>query len=1156
MASIAADCTIQYGLLALRTGLIDEDQLRSALRRWARDKVRPLADHFTELGALDRDQLALLDALSSQHLKKHGGDIEKSLAALPVKQSTREALVGIGDPDLGTTIPPIVTDRAATESLIGQDRAGDSAGGPEAGDGRRFRILQPHAQGGLGAVFVAMDRELHREVALKQILERHADDPGSRSRFLLEAEITGGLEHPGIVPVYGLGTDRDGRPYYAMRFIRGASLKQAIDGFHGDEGLRTDPGRRSLELRKLLRRFTDVCNAVDYAHSRGVLHRDLKPANIVVGPHGETLVIDWGLAKATGRACAGVVGDERPLAPSSAGGSAETAPGSALGTPAYMSPEQASGELERLGPRSDVYSLGATLYCLLTGRPQFEGDVFEVIRAVRRGEFARPRQVDPSIDRALEAVCLKAMAREPVARYATPRDLVEDTERWMADEAVSAWREPLGRRARRWARRNRTAVSSSAVALVVALSGLLGVAWVQARANRELSAKNGELTLANAARARALGKADAWLGLALGAIEQFREAVSTNLDVQNRPENGPLRRELLRAPVAFLRALRDDLHGDPDARPEGRLQLADSQLELARLTSEVGNPDDAQAAAEAAASSWEAMAGTDLPQAARATAGRQQLEALELPGEASAFQRPPGRRRLHPGARPAIGEALVAARPGDAGLRVRLARLLSVLAQARSTAERSDEALSVLEEARGRLEPAGSASLDDPEIALLRARLLEQTAEVQARGGRPAEGLRTLDGAQEILEALATRDPADVSAREGPAGVFSDRAAFRETLGAHAESLAEFRKALALQLELVRGRPANVADRLRASEVLTTMARKEAQLGHAEAGLEALRQARELLDAIRRDNPRNPRILSALGRLHRALGLALYARGRVDETLKVFEAAHPILEEPVTLEPGVPDNHADLAGTEYSLGVHLAAVGKADESLRIYASSLARRRRLVAEHPEVARFRLDVAATLGNIAAHCYNAGNDPVRAAGYYQEATTILDGLARDYPAVVTYSEFLARSRTNLAATLSEVGRDAEALAIALAAEPFAERRVRAEPGVVQHRVDLAFIVNSQGIFSMGLRRVDEAERLFRRSLEILEPIRAATRGNPEVLRQIRSSFNQLGRVELARSRPTRGPGINARSTCSRPARPRRRRWTPGIGCTSSPR
>jgi serine/threonine-protein kinase len=519
------------GLLAVQTGLVDRSDLVAAFGNWVGDKTRPLAGVLRERGLLDTSSRALLEGLAAEHLKRHGGDVRSSLAALPAGRSTLALLEQVADADLNATLTHVGSASRLTEPGSGEvDRTTTFAVGEATAAGRRFRVLRPHARGGLGAVFVALDTELHREVALKQILERHADDAMSRARFLAEAEITGGLEHPGIVPVYGLGTYGDGRPYYAMRFIRGDSLKQAIERFHAEEPLNHDPGRRSMELRQLLRRFLDVCNAIDYAHNRGVLHRDLKPGNVIVGRYGETLVVDWGMAKLLGRAETTTGAEEPPLTTSSASGSAQTAPGSVLGTPAYMSPEQAVGDLDRLGPRSDVYGLGAMLYCLLTGKPPFEGEVGDVLRAVPQGTFPPPRQLDPTLDRALEAVCLKAMARQPEDRYGSARALADDVERWLADEPVTARREPVSARLGRWARRHRAPVTGAAVLLVATTLALAIGALLLGRANARTELRRQE--------------AERNFELARAAVDRYYTRVSEDR-LLNEPQMDRLRKDLL-----------------------------------------------------------------------------------------------------------------------------------------------------------------------------------------------------------------------------------------------------------------------------------------------------------------------------------------------------------------------------------------------------------------------------------------------------------------------------------------------------------------------------------------------------------------------------------------------------------------------------------
>jgi serine/threonine-protein kinase len=604
----SADRNLLFGVLAYQNDFIRQDQLLAAVQAWSRDKAKPIAAILREQQALTEDQAVLLEALVDKHVAAHEGSPEKSLAALSSLGSLKEELGRIADSDVQASLTHISVQPMDIFATIPPVKGTANEPRPSAPlePGMRFRILRPHAKGGLGEVFVAHDEELHREVALKEIQERSADDPESRSRFMVEAEITGGLEHPGIVPVYGLGTYADGRPYYAMRFIRGDSLKDAIDRFHRADLTDRDPGQRALALRALLGRFVDVCNAIAYAHSRGVLHRDLKPGNIMLGKYGETLVVDWGLAKPVGDPKAAAAepkpGPHEPgegsLIPYSISGSSQTLLGSTIGTPQYMSPEQAAGMLDKLGPASDVYSLGATLYCLLTGQPPFtDRDVAMVLLNVMNGDFPRPRRIKENIAPPLEAICLKAMAMRAEDRYPTPRELSDDVEAWLADEPVSAWPEPWTVKARRWIGRHATLCTSVGSAVVVALVGLI-IATIL-------------LTAANERERQAKLKAAANFELARAAVDRYHRDVSET-DLLYEPGMEPLRLKLLGAAREFYEKFKKERKDDPSVQAE----LGRATFRLAQITGDLGSELDALAMHEEAAKIFESLpkadAGADL----------------------------------------------------------------------------------------------------------------------------------------------------------------------------------------------------------------------------------------------------------------------------------------------------------------------------------------------------------------------------------------------------------------------------------------------------------------------------------------------------------------------------------------------------------------
>jgi serine/threonine-protein kinase len=569
-----------FGLLAFQNGFIDRDALLAAFNAWVADRARPIGRVLLDLGSLDPTRHALLEALVAEHLKRHGGNPEKSLADLSSVDAVTADLRRLPGEDVQASI-----------AAVGRDRTGphSTATGPGGRrPGERFRILKLHAEGGLGRVYEAHDAELGRTVALKEIRPDRADDNEYRSRFVLEAEISGALQHPGIVPIYSLGTYADGKPYYAMRFVEGASLKDAIAQHHRDHP-RPDPN--TVEFRMLLQRFVDVCNAIAFAHSRGVLHRDLKPHNVMIGAYGEALIIDWGLAKATGRTDPAGGGGDAPLVPPSGSGASPTV--GAIGSPAYMSPEQARGEVAALGPATDVYGLGAVLYQLLTGRAPIVGqDQAEVRERVLRGEIEPPRSLNPNIPRLLEAVCLKALALDPRDRYPTARALREDVEHWLADEPVIARRDSIWSRGLRWARRHQT-LTATASAVVLVLTIALGIGLRRERINAAIIAR--ESAEAERRLDQAFQTNDAY-------FENFNdEGIRT----------GRLPRDLVASlitrPREFYEQITRELAGKPRATEKERLLLARAHVGLGRMHQILGADPESRRELEAALPIWDEL---------------------------------------------------------------------------------------------------------------------------------------------------------------------------------------------------------------------------------------------------------------------------------------------------------------------------------------------------------------------------------------------------------------------------------------------------------------------------------------------------------------------------------------------------------------------
>jgi tetratricopeptide (TPR) repeat protein/tRNA A-37 threonylcarbamoyl transferase component Bud32 len=361
----------------------------------------------------------------------------------------------------------------------------------------RYTVKHLHARGGMGEVWLAQDTDIGRDVALKRLRSERKDQV---QRFLVEAQVTGQLEHPGVVPLYDLGTDEDGRPFYVMSFVGGRTFKDVIADFHSPNPSTEEP--REVQRLRLLEVFVQLCRTVAYAHSKGVIHRDLKPDNVMIGRYGETIVLDWGLAKVRGDTEEAGGAGYVHLASGSA--ATETMCGVIIGAPPYMAPEVAEGKGSEADERTDVYLLGATLYEMLTGRAPRQGSSRdEMIELARTVPPVPPRQVNPQVPRALNAICLRALAHRKQDRYASALELAQEVERYLAGEPVAACPESFAARAWRWCKRHRRALTRSAAAVVVLGLALLGVGLVLQSKRQTEEARQEAAVLQHREQARA-----------------------------------------------------------------------------------------------------------------------------------------------------------------------------------------------------------------------------------------------------------------------------------------------------------------------------------------------------------------------------------------------------------------------------------------------------------------------------------------------------------------------------------------------------------------------------------------------------------------------------------------------------------------------------